>query len=51
MLQMPEAATGGVLWKKLFLKILQNLQKKPLPEETTLNFVKYLRPTFLQNSG
>ena len=51
MLQMPEAATGGVLWKKLFLKILQNSQKKPVPEETTLNFVKFLRPTFLQNSG
>ena len=28
----PEAATGGVLWKKVFLKISHNSQQTPVPE-------------------
>ena len=31
---MPEAATRSVLWKKMFFKISQNSQEKPMPEET-----------------
>ena len=34
---MPGAATGGVLWKKAFFKILQHLQEAPV------NFGKFLR--------
>ena len=48
---MPEAATGGVLWKKLFLKILKNLQETSVPEETPVNFAKFLRAPFLQNKS
>ena len=42
---MPEAATGGVLWKKMFLNILQNSQ------ETPVNFAKFCKNTFLQNNS
>ena len=49
---MPEAATVGVLRKKVFFKILQNSQETPVPEETPVNFAKVLRTPFLQdNSG
>ena len=49
---MPEAATGSVLWKKVFFKILQNLQETPVTEETLRNSAKFLRTSFLQkNSG
>ena len=48
---MPEAATGGVLWKNLFLKILKNLQEASVPEETPVNFAKFLRAPFLQNKS
>ena len=42
---MPEAATGGVLRKKVFFKMLQNSQEAPVPEETPMNFAKFLRAT------
>ena len=45
---MPEAATGGVLWKTVFFKISQNSKETPVPEETSVNFAKFLRTPFLQ---
>ena len=45
-MQMPEAATGGVLSKKVFFKISQNSQETPAPEETPVNFVKIFKKTF-----
>ena len=48
---MPEAATVGVLRKKVFFKISQNSQETPVPEETLLNFAKILRTPFLQNNS
>ena len=33
---MAEAATGGVLWKEVFLKISQNSQKKTLNQNLFL---------------
>ena len=50
-MQMPEAATVGVLRKKLFFKISQNSQETPVPEETPVNFAKFLRTPFLQNNS
>ena len=43
---MPEVATVGILQKKLFFKILQNLQETPVPEETPVNFAKFFRTLF-----
>ena len=43
---MPEAATGGVLRKKLFFKMSQNSQETPVPEETPANFAKNFKNTF-----
>ena len=43
---MPEAVTGGVLWKKVFVKILQNSQEAPVSEKTPVNFAKFLRTLF-----
>ena len=43
---MPEAATGGVLRKKLFFKMSQNSQETPVPEETPANFAKNFNNTF-----
>ena len=48
---MPEAATAGVLRKKVFFKISQNSQETPVPEETPVNFAKLLRMPFLQNKS
>ena len=48
---MPEAATGGVLWKKVFFKILQNSKETPVPGETPVNFPEILRTPFLQNNS
>ena len=48
---MPEAATGGVLRKKVFFKMSQNSQETPVPEETPVNFAKVLRTPFLQNNS
>ena len=31
---MPEGAIGGILWKKVFFKISQNLQETLAPEKT-----------------
>ena len=45
---MPEVATGSVLRKKVFLKMSQNSQETPVPEETPVNFAKFLRTPFLQ---
>ena len=50
-MQMPEAATVGVLRKKVFFKISQNSQETPVPEETPVNFAKFLRTPFLQNNS
>ena len=48
---MPEVATGGVLRKKVFFKMSQNSQETPVPEETPVNFVKFLRTPLLQNNS
>ena len=49
---MPKAATLGVLRKKVFFKMSQNSQETPVPEETPVNFAKFLRTPLLQiNSG
>ena len=50
-MQMPEAATVGVLRKKVSFKISQNSQETPVPEETPVNFAKFLRTPFLQNNS
>ena len=39
---MPEVAAGSVLRKKVFFKMLQNSQETPVPEETPVNFAKFL---------
>ena len=41
----------GVLRKKIFFKILQNLQETPVPEETHVNFSKLVRTPFLPNKS
>ena len=46
---MPEVATGSALRKKVFLEILQNVS--PVPEETPVNFAKFLKKPFLQNNS
>ena len=46
LVQILEAATASVLRKKVFFKISQNLQKTPVPEETPVNFAKFLKNTF-----
>ena len=51
MMQMPEATTGGVLGKKVFLKMSQESQETTVPEETPVNFAKFLRTSFLQNNS
>ena len=49
--QMPEAATWGVLQKKVFFKISQNSQETSVPEVTPVNFAKFLRTPLLQNNS
>ena len=49
--QMPEAATWGVLRKKVFFKMSHNSQETPVPEETPVNFAKFLRTPLFKNSG
>ena len=44
---MPEVATGGVLRKKVFFKMSQISQKTPGPQQTSVNFSKFLRTSFL----
>ena len=48
---MTERVIGGILWKKVFLKILQNLQETLVPEKTPVNFAEFLRTPFLQNNS
>ena len=48
---MPEAATGGVLQKRVLFKMLQNSQETPVPEEKPVNFSKFLRTPFIQNNS
>ena len=48
---MPEAATEGVLRKKVFFKMSQSSQETPVPEEPSVNFAKFLRTSFLQNNS
>ena len=43
--QMPEAATWGVLRKKVFFRMSQNPQETSVPEETPVDFAKFLRTT------
>ena len=43
---MPEVATGGVLRKKVLFKMSQNSQETPVPDETPVNFAKFLRTLF-----
>ena len=50
-MQTPEAATGGVLQKNVFFKILQSSQETPVPEEESVNFAKFSRTSFLQNNS
>ena len=50
-MQMQEAATVGILGKKVSFKISQNSQETPVPEETPVNFAKFLRIPFLQNNS
>ena len=37
--------------KRVFFKISQNPQETPVPEETPMNFAKFLRTPFLQNNS
>ena len=46
LLQMPEATTGGVLQKNGFFRMSPNSQEAPVPEETSMNFTKFLRTAF-----
>ena len=48
-MQIPEAVTGGVLQKKVFFKRSQNSEETPVPEETPVNFAKFLVIPLLQN--
>ena len=50
LMQMPEAATVGVLRKKVFFKISQNSQETPVPGKTPANFAKYLRTRFYRTT-
>ena len=50
-MKIPEAATVGVLRKKVLFKNSQNSQETPVPEETPVNFAKFLRTPFLQNNS
>ena len=50
-MQMRKAAAVGVLRKKVSFKIWQNSQETPVPEETPVNFAKFLRTPFLQNNS
>ena len=47
---MPEAATVGVLRKKVFFKISQNSQETPVPEEAPVNFAKFLITPFYRTT-
>ena len=38
---MPEAATGGVLRKRVFFRNSLNLQETLVPEETSVTFAKF----------
>ena len=46
---MPEAATGGVLQKKVFFTMSQNSQQTPVTGKTPVNFANFLRKPFSQN--
>ena len=51
MLQMPEATTEGVLQKRCFFNMSQNSEEAPVPEQTPMNFAKFLRTTFSKNAS
>ena len=51
LVQIPEAATWGVLRTKAFFKMSQNSQETPVPEETPVNFAKFLKTPLLQNNS
>ena len=46
-MQIPEVATGGVLRKKVLFKMSQSSQETPGPEQTSVDFSKFLRTSFL----
>ena len=46
-----EAATRGVLYKKVFLEISQKSQKNTWHRCFPVNFAKFPRTTFLQNTS
>ena len=48
---MPEVATGGVLRKKVLFKMSQSSQETPGPEQTSVDFSKFLRTSFLWNNS
>ena len=49
---MPEAVIGDALRQNVSFEKSQNSQETPLPEETPVNFAKFLRTPFSQsNSG
>ena len=50
LVQMPEATIRGIMWKKVFFKISQNLQEALVPEKTPVNLATFSIISFLQNS-
>ena len=48
---MPEAANGGVLQKKVFLKMPQISEETPVSGEAPVYFATILRTPFLQNNS
>ena len=48
---MPEPATGGFLWKKVFFKISRNSQETHVSEETPDSFAKFLGATFIKHGS
>ena len=48
---MPEAATWGAQPKNVFFKMSRNSQDSPVPEETPVNFAKFLRTPLEQNNS
>ena len=51
LLQIPKATSGGVLQRKFFFKISQNIQEASVPEETSMNFAKFSRTNFFKNNS
>ena len=41
MVQLPEAAIAGILWKTVFSKMSQNLQETLVSEKTPVDFANF----------